>query len=229
VTLPTSDDEASLEKIERAYDSPPWWYDVRGFFILTFAYRSTLWEQVRLFGNNIGPMHLEGAIGSGTLFGIILWWKRLTGTSKVIERVVGFDYAEAMLAGAIRRFRGDTRIRLVKADVGSLDLPAATFDTVNVANAVHCFPDVDAGFRELFRVMKPGGTFAMNVLLFPRGSGPFRWIAERIDQWGIKKGILYTPYELDDIKRRIVAAGFEIVWEDITGNTYNVKTRKPSR
>ncbi len=225
MTQPPNDEDLSLAKIERAYDSPPWWYDVRGFFILTFAYRSTLWEQVSLFGNNIGPVHLEGAIGSGTLFGIILWWKRFT--RKPVGSVVGFDYAEAMLAGAIRRFRGDTRIRLLKADVGSLDLPPSTFDTANVANAVHCFPDVDAGFRELHRVLKPGGTLAMNVLLYPRGAAPLRWIAERIDQWGMKKGILYTPYDLDDIQRRIRAAGFDIEWEDVTGNTYNVKARKP--
>ncbi|MGN2393366.1 class I SAM-dependent methyltransferase, partial [Pelomicrobium sp. G1] len=36
-----SEHEKTLEKIAQAYSSPPWWYDVRGFFILTFAYRST--------------------------------------------------------------------------------------------------------------------------------------------------------------------------------------------
>ncbi len=53
--------DESLAKIEKAYDSPPLWYDIRGFFVLTFAYRSTLWAQIALFGNNIGPRHLEGA------------------------------------------------------------------------------------------------------------------------------------------------------------------------
>ena len=31
----------SAEEIAEAYKSEPWWYDVRGFFILTFAYNST--------------------------------------------------------------------------------------------------------------------------------------------------------------------------------------------
>jgi len=94
-------------------------------------------------------------------------------------------------------------VELMQADVASLDLPDASFDTANVANAIHCFPDVDAGLRELHRVLKPGGTLATNVLLYPQGMQPFRWIAEKIDAWGMKKGILYTPYRRDDIRARI--------------------------
>jgi ubiquinone/menaquinone biosynthesis C-methylase UbiE len=217
----------SLEKIERAYDSPPLWYDIRGFFILTFAYRSTLWEQIALFGNNMGPRHLEGAIGSGTLAGIILAWRRFRG--RPTGEIVGFDYAPSMLAGAIRRFKKAQNVRLMQADVARLELPDNYFDTCNVANAVHCFPDVDAGLRELCRVLKPGGTFAVNVLLYPRGPQPFRWIAQKIDAWGMRKGILYTPYDRDDIRRRIVEAGFDIVRESETGNTYNVLARKRAR
>ena len=38
------------DEIAAAYKSAPWWYDVRGFFILTFAYNSTLTPQLRFFG-----------------------------------------------------------------------------------------------------------------------------------------------------------------------------------
>src|SRR5207253_7871264 len=37
----------SREEIAAAYSSPPLWYDIRGFFILTFAYNSTLPRQLR--------------------------------------------------------------------------------------------------------------------------------------------------------------------------------------
>lgn len=217
--------DESLAKIERAYDSPPLWYDVRGFGILTFAYQSTLWEQISLFGSNMGRRHLECAIGSGTLFGIILAWKRIRARELPAE-MVGFDYAPSMLAGAIRRFKRTPNVRLMQADVAALDLPDDYFDTANVANALHCFPDVDAGLREIRRVLKVGGTFAVNVLLYPEGLQPFRWIAERIDAWGMKKGILFTPYRRDDIRRRIIDAGFDIVRESQTGNTYNVLAKK---
>ena len=71
-----------LDKIEAAYSSEPWWYDIRGFFILTFSYRSTLWNQIALFSKNIGENHLEVAIGSGTLFDIILKWRKLLAKPK---------------------------------------------------------------------------------------------------------------------------------------------------
>lgn len=217
--------DESLAKIEKAYDSPPLWYDIRGFFVLTFAYRSTLWAQMAFFGNNIGPRHIEAAIGSGTLYGMILAWKRLTG-HPVHAEMVGFDYAPAMLAGAIRRFKTTPGMRLVQADVAALDFPDNYFDTANVANAIHCFPDVDAGLLELCRVLKPGGRLAVNVLLYPRGIQPFKWISQKINVWGARKGILETPYEQDDIRSRIVNAGFTVESEEVAGNTLNLIARK---
>lgn len=218
-------DEA-LARIEKAYNAPPFWYDIRGFFILTFAYRSSLWAQIALFGNNLGPLHLEAAIGSGTLLGIILLWRRLTGRA-ARSCIVGFDYAPAMLAGAIRRFKASQHIRLAVADVTALDFPANHFDTANVANALHCFPDVNAALKELWRVLKPSGSLAVNVLLFPRGIAPLRWLAEKINAWAIRKGILNTPYELADIRARILGAGFAIASEKVSGNTLNLLALKP--
>jgi ubiquinone/menaquinone biosynthesis C-methylase UbiE len=132
-----------------------------------------------------------------------------------------------MLAGARHRFKGQAGLEFLHADVAEMPFVASSFDTANVANAVHCFPDVDGGLRGVLRVLKPGGTMAANVLLFPHGHWPLRHIAERINRWGMRKGILYTPYEQADIRRRIVAAGFEIVNEQVSGNCYNVLSRKP--
>lgn len=128
-------------------------------------------------------------------------WRRLTGRA-ARSCIVGFDYAPAMLAGAIRRFKASQHIRLAVADVKALDFPANHFDTANVANALHCFPDVNAALKELWRVLKPSGSLAVNVLLFPRGIAPLRWLAEKINAWAIRKGILNTPYELADIHDR---------------------------
>jgi len=213
------------EEIAEAYASPPWWYDIRGFFILTFAYNSTIWQQLRLFGPNYGPRHLEVACGTGTLLDLILKWRRWKRLSTV--RIVGIDYAESMLEGARRRFARHPNIELRHADAAALPYPDADFDTASIANSLHCFPDVGGALKDILRVLKPGGTIAMNVLLYPRTPQPFRWLAHRINTWGIRKGILYTPYEMRDIRARIEAVGFEIISESVSGNCYNVLARRP--
>jgi ubiquinone/menaquinone biosynthesis C-methylase UbiE len=212
------------DEIAAAYSSPPWWYDVRGFFILTFAYNSTLPRQLRFFSRNMGAQHLEVACGTGTLLDLVLRWRRLSGQPTV--RISAIDYAESMLAGARRRFARNTNVDVRHADVAALPYPDACFDTVNVANAVHCFPDVDGGLQEIFRVMKPGGTFAVNVLLYPRTPWPFSTIARWLDDWGMRKGILYTPYERDDIRARLARTGFEVASEVVSGNCYELLLRK---
>lgn len=214
------------DEIALAYKSEPWWYDVRGFFILTFAYNSTLPSQLRLFGPNFGPRHLEVACGTGTLLELVLIWRRWHKLPS--STIVGVDYAESMLTGARHRFSGRPGLEFRLADVAEMPFDTDSFDTANIANAIHCFPDVDGGLRDVLRVLKPGGTLAANVLLHPRGMWPFRGIAERINRWGMRKGILYSPYERDDIRQRIVEAGFEIVTEQVSGNCYNVLARKPA-
>ena len=215
----------SREDIAAAYDSPPWWYDVRGFFILTFAYNSTLGRQVRFFGTNLGPQHLDVACGTGTLLALILRWRRWKRLPPV--RVAAIDYAEPMLAGARRRFARQRDIDVRHADAARLPYADASFDTANIANSVHCFPDVDGVLRETARVLKPGGTLAANVLLFPAGRWPLKQIADRINRWGMAKGILVTPYQAENIRTRFSKAGLEITSARAAGNCYEVLARKP--
>lgn len=215
----------TTDEIAMAYSSQPWWYDIRGFFILTFAYNSTISAQLRFFGSHFDNNHIEIACGTGTLLELVLKWRKWKRLPTV--NIVGVDYAESMLAGARKRFVGNKNISFRHADAAKLPFAEASFDTANIANAVHCFPEVELSLREVFRVLKPGGSMAANVLLYPQGIRPLRWIAERINNWGARKGILVTPYLKEDIRQRIITAGFEIIREFEAGNTYNVVCRKP--
>ena len=216
----------SRSGVAEAYSSEPWWYDLRGFLILTFAYRSSLRAQLRLFGGNIGENHLEIACGTGTLLDLVLRWRRWKGLPP--SKITGIDYAPKMLAGAQRRFVGRNNMEFVLGDAAALTYADESFDTVNIANAVHCFPDVDASLHEALRVLKRRGTLAANVLLHPRGAQPWRSIAERINGWGIRKGLLNTPFEERDIRARILRAGFTVREERVVGNCYEILAERPA-
>lgn len=218
----------SAANIARAYDVPTWWYDLRGFFILTFAYRSSLFSQLRLFGDNIGAQHLEVAVGSGTLLDLVLRRRRWSSQAPAgAGRIVAFDCAPSMLAGARARFAHDAGIEVVRADVARLPYCNESFDTANIANAVHCFPDVDAAFAEIARVLRPGGSLALNALLTPRGGRLGCAIAERINAWGVQKGILVGALDEADLVLRLERAGFGVERSRVTGNTAEIVARKP--
>jgi ubiquinone/menaquinone biosynthesis C-methylase UbiE len=131
-----------------------------------------------------------------------------------------------MLAGAVRRFAGRANVDLRHGDAARLPYPDSSFDTVNLANAIHCLPDVRSALVEVRRVLKPGGTFAVNALLYPRGISPFRQIAGRIDEWGMRKGILCRPFEAEEIRTHLAAVRLEVVEARISGNCYDVLARK---
>lgn len=213
------------DEIAQAYSSEPWWYDLRGFFILTFAYNSTLPAQLRFFGNHFGQEHAEIACGTGTLLELLLRWRKFKGLPKV--HVTGIDYAESMLAGAKQRFAKNDSVSLLHADAAQLPFKDNTFDTANIANSIHCFPSPDAALKDILRTLKPGGTLRANVLTYPAGIQPLKWFAGKINTWAIKKGILYTPYKPEEVRQKLKAAGYDIVEEFQAGNTFNVTAKKP--
>lgn len=220
-SIPKTRDEIAL-----AYQSEPWWYDLRGFMILTFAYNSTIGAQLRFFGENMHNKHLDVACGTGTLLQMVLRWR--LRHAKPVVHVTGIDYAESMLAGAKKRFSNSPYVTVQHADAANLPFDSNKFDSATIANSIHCFPAVNAALTDILRVLKPGGTLAANVLLYPRGAMPLRWIAAKINTWGIKKGILYMPFREHDIRQRFLAAGYEIQSEFVAGNTWNVVARKPA-
>ena len=150
----------TTDEIAMAYSSQPWWYDIRGFFILTFAYNSTISAQLRFFGSHFDNNHIEIACGTGTLLELVLKWRKWKRLPTV--NIVGVDYAESMLAGARKRFVGNKNISFRHADAAKLPFAEASFDTANIANAVHCFPEVELSLREVFRVFVPPVTMTRN-------------------------------------------------------------------
>lgn len=221
------DDQQKTNDINKAYSSEPWWYDFRGFLILTFAYKSTLLSQIRHFAINMGDQHLEVAIGSGTFFELLLKYRKWR--KMPLRNIVGFDYAEKMLQGAKARFHNEKNISLLKADAAQMPFPDEKFDTIGCANSIHSFPEIQKSIQECYRVLKKGGEFNGNCLLYPGGNQLSMWIARRINIWGQRKGILHRPYMVNEIRFFLESAGFKITKENVTGNCYNFVAKKTDR
>lgn len=211
-------------EIAKAYDSPSWWYNIRGFFIFKLAYRSSLISLISFFYKHTSNNHLEIAVGSGIILKVILAIKKHLNKEDFF--IVAFDYAWPMLCGSIKNFKNNSNIHLMQADVSEIPIKCNFFDSVSVANAMHCFPEIETAMNEINRILKPGGTLCANVLLHTRKKSFLNKISNAICIWGIKKGILYTPYHIDKIKDIIENSNFNIRYENISGNNYSFVASK---
>jgi demethylmenaquinone methyltransferase / 2-methoxy-6-polyprenyl-1,4-benzoquinol methylase len=80
--------------------------------------------------------------------------------------VVGLDFSTAML----ERARGKApSIEFVEGDMLALPFDDASFDSATVGFGVRNVEDLDAGLRELRRVLRPGGRLGILEITTPRG------------------------------------------------------------
>lgn len=87
-----------------------------------------------------------------------------------------------------------------QGDVGALPYADDTFDIVLSLNGFHAFPDKEAAYREVFRVLKSGGTFC--GCFYVKGEQRRTdWLVRHIYE---KTEFFTTPYETAfSLKKRL--------------------------
>jgi ubiquinone/menaquinone biosynthesis C-methylase UbiE len=88
---------------------------------------------------------------------------------------VGLDYSAASVAVSRQTNAQQIqagRVQIEQGSVAALPFPDRTFDVVTAVETHYYWPDLPANVREVLRVLKPGGTFALIAEAY-RG-GPFR-------------------------------------------------------
>jgi demethylmenaquinone methyltransferase/2-methoxy-6-polyprenyl-1,4-benzoquinol methylase len=146
--------------------------------------------------------------------------------------VLGFDFAYPMLAAGRRKLPG-RRILPACADALNLPLPDASVNGAMVAFGVRNLADLDAGLRELGRVVRPGGRVVVLEFMTPAWQ-PFRalylsyfkYILPTIGRLVSHHGSAYSYLpasvlafpEPPQLAARMTRAGFsDVKWDVMTG------------
>jgi arsenite methyltransferase len=123
--------------------------------------------------------------------------------------VAGIDLSVAMVGRARGRFRQQLhagRLELEQGSVESLPWPAAAFDRALSVNTIFYWPDIAAGLREVWRVLRPDGVLAL-VMRSQRTVAP-----AHLERFGFK------DVSAADLERLLAAAGFSgIVLREVAG------------
>ena len=81
-------------------------------------------------------------------------------------KVTGLDFSERMLERARRK---SDQIEWIRGDALALPFESASFDAATIGFGIRNVDDLDAGLRELARVVRPGGRLAVLEITRPRG------------------------------------------------------------
>jgi len=84
----------------------------------------------------------------------------------VAREIVGLDFSERMLERARRKAPA---IEWVQGDALALPFADESFDAATVGFGVRNLEDLEAGLRELHRVLRPGGRLGVLEITKPRG------------------------------------------------------------
>jgi SAM-dependent methyltransferase len=143
-------------------------------------------------------------LGSGGGIDVLLSAKRVGSTGKVY----GLDMTDEMLALARENQQkaGATNVEFLKGEIEHIPLPDNSVDVIISNCVINLSADKGRVLREAFRVLKPGGRFAVSDVVV-RGEVP-QAVRKSMELWvGCVAGALHE----EEYRKHLVDAGFEAV------------------
>jgi arsenite methyltransferase len=151
---------------------------------------------------NPGEVVLD--LGSGGGIDVLLSARRVGPTGKAY----GLDMTDEMLALANenKRKAGAENVEFLRGEIENIPLPDNSVDVIISNCVINLSADKDGVLREAFRVLKPGGRFAVSDVV-TRGPIPAE-IRQRILLW---VGCIAGALDENEYRAKLQAAGFEQV------------------
>jgi ubiquinone/menaquinone biosynthesis C-methylase UbiE len=140
-------------------------------------------------------------LGSGGGIDVLLSAKRVGPTGKAY----GLDMTDEMLALARENQRkaGVTNVEFLKGEIEHIPLPDASVDVIISNCVINLSADKDRVLTEAFRVLKPGGRFAVSDVVV-RGEVPAA-IRRNVELW---IGCVAGALEEQEYRDKLAKAGF---------------------
>jgi ubiquinone/menaquinone biosynthesis C-methylase UbiE len=148
-------------------------------------------------------------LGSGGGIDVLLAARRVGSTGFAF----GLDMTDEMLALAQRNAAeaGVTNVRFLKGEIEHIPLPDRSVDVVISNCVINLSADKGQVLREAFRVLRPGGRFAVSDVVV-QGQLPAD-VRRSLEQW---VGCVAGALEEQTYRRLLAEAGFEQVGLEVT-------------
>ena len=143
-------------------------------------------------------------LGSGGGIDVLLSARRVGPTGKAY----GLDMTDEMLAlaRANQAKAGVENVEFLKGEIEKIPLPDNTVDVIISNCVINLSADKDRVLREAFRVLKPGGRFAVSDVVV-RGEVPAE-VRRNVELW---IGCVAGALEEGEYQAKLAAAGFEAI------------------
>lgn len=148
-------------------------------------------------------------LGSGGGIDVLLSARRVGPTGKAY----GLDMVDEMLelARENQQKAGIENVEFLKGEMEDIPLPDNSVDVIISNCVVNLSPDKDSVLREAYRVLKPGGRFAISDIVY-RGGMPEE-LRRNLEMWA---GCLAGSLEEEEYVGKLKAAGFQDIGVEVT-------------
>ena len=150
----SSSEKAKKQQVEEMFDSIAGKYDFLNRFLSAGIDKTWRTKTIRMLNKDNAKHLLDMATGTGDM--AILACRLLDP-----EKVTGIDLSAEMLELGRKKVEKEGltgKIELLKGDGEAINFPENSFDAVMAAFGVRNFENLENGLKEMYRVLKPGGT-----------------------------------------------------------------------